>query len=302
MSFLEGYTAATSTVTALEATRIRALVEAQGRLQYARQQQEELIAHLRNEIFQFASVLNAFLRSSPERRNWAGCVFEAQRFQNWDCLNPTAQATLPTFQDKGFLEQARQTAHQLISEASTALNADEIARIRRLAVLEDLAPFARLYQSWKKVLKAIRAWTPLLFNGIPGIGMLFLYVFLLSSVVSWPGGLLQLAAQRMPGLYLLLELLASVFFLLAFVVAATGLLGPFLRKIIAGSLNRSVAPFGGWVTSRATSSRVRAVLQGISHQMSLLDPRFLTAQSIISDEELNKVHAELSSLREGLTG
>jgi hypothetical protein len=89
---------------------------------------------------------------------------------------PVAQGQL----QQGFLEQTRQAARQLMTEASAALSADDIARIRRLAVLEDLAPLREEYERWKKVLNTASLFTPLLFNGLPGIGMFFLYVFLLS--------------------------------------------------------------------------------------------------------------------------
>jgi hypothetical protein len=109
-SFLRGYIAVNSSIAARESIKIRKLLQAQGQREEAKQQQEIWIANLRNDLFQFAKVLRNFLTSPPENRNWAAAVFEAQRFINWDRINPSVQNFLPSFEDKGFLEQTRQAA------------------------------------------------------------------------------------------------------------------------------------------------------------------------------------------------
>jgi hypothetical protein len=113
---------------------------------------------------------------------------------------------------------------------------------------------------------------------------------------------LHLGPGKLPLLKIPVEILASLFLLLGFAVKAIGVFGPFVRKIVARSLNRTVSTSGGWVTSRVTASKVRRILLQIRQQMSLLDPKFVSNDPIIAEGELSIMRDELSSLRLMLTG
>lgn len=291
------YIADMAEATALEAERIGGLLEARQGLEIARQRHSDVIARLRNELFQFARVLNELLDSAPEGRNWQTCAYESQRFQNWDRLHPKAQRIFPTFQDKEFLEQVRKSANRLMVEAGQRLGAN-LAAVRRRAVLDDLAPLADQYGSWKKVLLWVRRCTPLLFNGIPGVLIFITFVVVFPIPCAMLLQYLTGASRQLPGLIALpIDLMLLVLALLFWPIIFLGIIGPFLRKVIAVFLNKTVSASGGWLTSRITASEVRSILLKIAHQIAALEPSIPINGSIIADHELDKIQNEVLSVR-----
>jgi hypothetical protein len=295
---LEEYTADMAEAAAREAAEIRALLENQQRAEIARRRQSELIGRLRHQLFQQAKVLRELRSSAPELTNWEKCVYQLQRFRNWDLLNPAAERLLPTFEDKAFLEQTRTTANELFKEAAERLSPQVVAKIQRRAVLEILVPLAKRYQSWTKVLSVIRRCTPLLFNGMPGVLMFILLSVVFPLAFGVLAQSLMDAAKSSLGITsIVLNLVSLILGLLVCPSFWLGLVGTILRKIIAASLNRTLSPSGEWLTSKITASEVRSVLRGIARHMSSLEPRIPVDGAVIANDVLEEIRNEALSVK-----
>ena len=299
MSFLQGYTAAAAGIAALEATRARSLLAAQGDLMARQHAAAQRLDALRQEVFAFAHALRQAREGGRYRQSPAHGVFEAQRWTNWMLLNDVGAAAFPSFEDKAFLLATCEEADRVTREGVAALGSRRAGAVQRLAVLEDLAPYAAEYQAWRTVRAALRRWTPLLFHGLPS---LLAYVPLTCGAIFF--SLVATAWSTAPGLGAPAHALGALASLAATLCALLALLGPFLRRGIVAWLRRRVGVHGGWINSRITAGEATRVLAGIRAAMARLDPALAARRpgEVLEPERLAALRAEPARLQAVVAG
>jgi hypothetical protein len=121
MAFVQDYTAAVSTITALRRHPDTYVVRSTSSISPARQRKGQIIELLKNEIFQVASLFRCAVADAIDHRYSGHGIYEAQRFENWSKLNGATGSILPALEDKAPLERTQDAAAQMMRNCSANL-------------------------------------------------------------------------------------------------------------------------------------------------------------------------------------